>query len=102
MRVRAFLTVVVLAGLAVAQVPAPEAYDAKIKPVDREHWAFRPVRVPAVPAVADAAWVRTPIDAFVLVRLEAKGWKPAAPADPRDVLRRVYLDLTGLPPTLAE
>jgi len=77
-------------------------YDAKIKPEDRQHWAFRPVVVPAVPAVKDSGWVRNPIDAFVLARLEAKGWQPAARAEPRVLLRRLYLDLIGLPPTPAE
>ena len=102
MRVLSSVLVLVLPALATAQFPTAEQYDAKIKPKDREHWAFQPVRAPAVPPVKDAAWVRTPIDAFILARLEAKGWKPAPPAEPRAILRRVYLDLTGLPPTLAE
>ena len=55
-----------------------------------------------MPSVKDTAWVRTPIDAFILAKLEAKGWKPAPLAEPRAILRRVYLDVTGLPPTLAE
>ena len=66
------------------------------------HWAFAaPVR-PAVPAVKDAAWVRNPIDAFLLARLEAEGLKPSAPADKAALARRVTLDLTGLPPTPQE
>ncbi len=67
-----------------------------------EHWAFRPVRRPDVPAVGDRASVRTPIDAFVLARLEKAGLRPAPPADRPTLLRRVYLDLIGLPPTPAE
>jgi hypothetical protein len=67
-----------------------------------QHWAFQPVRRPAVPAVRDRAWVRTPIDAFVLARLEKAGLKPAPPADRRTLLRRAYLDLIGLPPTPEE
>jgi len=78
------------------------AYDAKIKPADRQHWAYQPVNKPAVPKVRDRSWVRNPIDAFVLAGLEEKSWRPAAPAEPRVLLRRIYLDLTGLPPTLAE
>ncbi|HZT31753.1 MAG TPA: PSD1 and planctomycete cytochrome C domain-containing protein [Bryobacteraceae bacterium] len=66
------------------------------------HWAFQPVRRPDVPEVRDRAWVRNPIDAFVLARLEARGWKPSPPAPPQVLLRRMYLDVTGLPPTLAE
>ena len=66
------------------------------------HWAFHTPVKPGVPAVKNRAWVRNPIDAFVLSKLEAKGWKPAARASDADLLRRVYLDLTGLPPTVAE
>jgi hypothetical protein len=67
-----------------------------------QHWAFQPVRRPAVPVVRDRAWVRTPIDAFVLARLEKASLKPSSPADRRTLLRRVYLDLIGLPPTPEE
>jgi len=68
----------------------------------QNHWAFRPPQRPAVPVVRDAGWVRTPVDAFVLARLEKKGMAPAPPADRRTLLRRVYLDLVGLPPTPGE
>jgi Protein of unknown function (DUF1549) len=102
MRVLAVPAALVLPALAAAQFPAPAEYDARIKPKDRTHWAFQPVRPPAVPAVKDAAWVRTPIDAFIRAKLEAKDLAPAPPAPPRAILRRVYLHLTGLPPTLAE
>src|SRR5207245_856117 len=47
-------------------------------------------------------WVGNPIDAFVLARLQARGWKPAAAAEPRALMRRLYFDLNGLPPTAAE
>ena len=57
---------------------------------------------PAVPAVKDARWGKSPIDAFILQKLEAKGLKPAAPADPRTLLRRITFDLIGLPPTPKE
>src|SRR4051812_12460141 len=52
-------------------------YDARVKAEDREHWAFLPVEEPEVPAVKNSAWVRNPIDAFVLAQLEAQGWTPA-------------------------
>ncbi|MBI3881690.1 MAG: PSD1 domain-containing protein [Verrucomicrobia bacterium] len=68
----------------------------------REHWAFKPVAKPAVPAVKDKSWVKNPVDAFVLAKLEAKGMKPSEPADKRTLLRRVCYDLTGLPPTPQE
>ena len=68
----------------------------------RKHWAFQPVVDAAVPDVKDAAWPLDPLDRFVLARLDAKGLKPVADADRYTWLRRVSLDLTGLPPTPAE
>ena len=61
-------------------------------------WAFQKLESPAVPTFADS-WARTPIDAFVLQKLKAQGLRPAAEADPATLVRRVYLDLHGLPPT---
>jgi len=66
------------------------------------HWAYRPVERPEVPEVADATWVRNPIDAFVLAQLEAAGVAPAPEADRPTLIRRLYLDLIGLPPTPEE
>ncbi|HYP12477.1 MAG TPA: DUF1549 domain-containing protein, partial [Bryobacteraceae bacterium] len=67
-----------------------------------EHWAFKaPVR-PTVPAVLSKAWIRNPIDAFILSKLEKNGLTPAGPADKRTLIRRVSLDITGLPPSPAE
>jgi hypothetical protein len=68
----------------------------------RAHWAYQPVKKPAVPAVKNAAWVRTPIDAFILAQLEAKGMQPSPPATREALLRRVTFDLIGLPPTTEE
>jgi hypothetical protein len=66
------------------------------------HWAYiKPVKAP-VPQVKDKKWVTNPIDAFVLQQIEAKNWKPSPEADKGTLLRRLSLDLTGLPPTLAE
>lgn len=65
-------------------------------------WAFEAPKEPAVPAVKQHGWIRSPIDAFLLAPLEAKGLKPAAPADKRTLIRRASYDLTGLPPTVAE
>ncbi len=66
------------------------------------HWAFTPPRRPAVPAVKNSSWVANPIDAFILARLETEGLKPSAEADRVTLLRRLSLDLIGLPPTPAE
>ncbi len=62
------------------------------------HWAFIKPERPALPAVKNAKWVRNPIDAFVLARLEAQGLAPAPEADRRTLARRLSLDLLGLPP----
>ena len=71
-------------------------------PQDREYWAFQEVKRPEIPKVQDAKWVRNPIDAFILARLEAKGLRPAPPADRISLLRRATYDLTGLPATPQE
>jgi len=62
------------------------------------HWSFLPPKRPEVPTVKNPSWVRNPIDAFILARLEAEGLSPAAEADRRTLARRLALDLTGLPP----
>jgi len=66
------------------------------------HWAFECVRKPDLPRVPDGAWPRNEIDAFVLSRLEREGLSPSPEASRETILRRVALDLTGLPPVLAE
>ncbi len=68
----------------------------------RQFWAFRPVHVVPPPAVKNTAWPRSDLDRYILAALEAKGLKPAAPADKRTLLRRATFDLTGLPPTPEE
>lgn len=65
----------------------------------RSHWAFQPVKQPAVPSVKHTAWPKTDVDRFILAGLEARGLKPVGDAAPAVLLRRVCFDLTGLPPT---
>jgi hypothetical protein len=65
-------------------------------------WALRPLSRPAVPAVRDQGWVRTPVDAFIMARLEAEGLRPRPEADRRILIRRLTFDLHGLPPTPEE
>jgi hypothetical protein len=66
------------------------------------HWAFVAPVKPAVPEVKDKTWPRTPIDNFVLAKLESKGIKPSPEADKETLARRVHMDLLGLPPTPEE
>ncbi|MDX1565018.1 MAG: DUF1549 domain-containing protein, partial [Phycisphaeraceae bacterium] len=68
----------------------------------RNYWAYRPVDRPEPPAVKNKSWVRNPIDAFVLARLEAAGLEPVAAADKRTLIRRATYDLIGLPPSRKE
>src|SRR5262245_54419983 len=67
-----------------------------------KHWAFLPPVRPEPPAVTDARWVRTPIDRFILARLDQAGLKPSPETDRPTLIRRMSLDLTGLPPTPAD
>jgi hypothetical protein len=67
-----------------------------------QHWAYEKPQRPNLPAVQDRAWPRNPIDYFLLARLEREGLKPLPEADRYALIRRVALDLTGLPPTLQE
>jgi len=84
--------------------PDPREGDAVAAAIaeGRRHWAFQPVVQPATPEVKANAWVRGPIDAFILAKLEEREWTPSPPASREDLLRRVTFDLTGLPPTPEE
>ena len=74
-------------------------------PSQRQHWAFvkrsRP-QAPQFSLAADRTWVKNPIDAFILARLKKEGLRPSPPADRATLIRRVYFDLIGLPPSPAE
>lgn len=95
---------IVCALVAIAsQAPADEPYGrSQFSESDREHWSYVPVKRPDVPTPKNQAWVRNPIDSFVLAGLDAAGFEPNGPADRPTLLRRVYLDLIGLAPTPAE
>jgi len=68
----------------------------------KDHWAFQPVREPSIPAVKNKRWVRSPVDAFILAKLEEKAIRPNPLADQRTLIRRATFDLIGLPPTQPE
>jgi hypothetical protein len=84
---------------AAAKEPAADTGVARAR---QSHWAFRPIRKPSIPEVHDAAWVRAPVDRFVLAGLEEHGLTPAGQADRRTLIRRATFDLTGLPPSPEE
>src|SRR5207253_8798692 len=97
------------------QMPPPKSLK-KLKPAQKEtlkkwiasgaeyqpHWSLIAPQRPELPAVKNAAWVRNPIDRFILAELEKRGLQPAPEADRRALARRLSLDLTGLPPMLEE
>ncbi len=62
-------------------------------------WSFKPLREVVAPKVKNSSWPQTRVDTFLLAKMESAKFKPAAPADPRVLIRRLYFDLTGLPPT---
>src|SRR4051794_24408510 len=82
--------------------PAPNQPARADRDAGRSHWAFRPIAEPPVPRVKDDAWPRTGVDRFILAKLESEGLSPVNDADRSTLLRRVYFDLVGLPPTPAE
>ena len=86
---------------------APWPAEHRLSPLERaaaqrKHWAFQPIGNPAPPPVQHNAWCQTPIDRFVLSRLEARQLAPSPQADRRTLIRRVSYDLTGLPPSPSE
>src|SRR5207244_11627570 len=81
--------------------PAGEVAEGPATPKSK-HWSFQPVARRTPPAVRDAAWVRNPIDRFVLARLEKEGIRPSPEADRATLIRRLSLDLLGLPPSPRE
>lgn len=83
-----------------AVVPNDQAVTA---PDARKHWAFQPIKAPAIPTVSDSRFaINNPIDSFVATKLSDKGLSSAPKADRRTLIRRAYFDLIGLPPTAAD
>lgn len=83
-----------------AGAKAPDSEKSLIEVAAKSrHWSFQPIRKANPPLVKDTSWGRNPIDAFILSKLESQGMAPSACADKNTLLRRVCLDLTGLPPS---
>ncbi|HEV8003277.1 MAG TPA: DUF1549 domain-containing protein, partial [Planctomycetaceae bacterium] len=80
----------------------PSRGDFTITDEDRRYWAFQPIGHPEPPVVGKKDWAANPIDAFILARLEEKGLAPNPPAEPRVLIRRLFFDVIGLPPTPEE
>src|SRR5947199_873755 len=97
-----FIGLILISHFGLAAAIAPGGDDSILTPQKKAHWAWHAPLRPAVPSVKQAARVHNPIDAFVLAQLEVKGLTPAPPADPATLLRRLYFDLIGLPPTPTE
>ncbi len=100
-----YFGLMILAGVANAQEQAEPVANAEpideipIDDFDREHWAYQPIVDPPIPEVRDHRWPETSIDRFILDQIEQQSLTPAPPADRLTLLRRVYFDLIGLPPT---
>ena len=98
----AFRVLLLMVGLLVplvyGAVSSKKPPDERFTSYQLKHWAFQKVQRPEVPEIRNAKWVRNPIDAFVLAKLEAKGLDPSPRADKITLVRRAYFDLIGLPP----
>jgi len=91
----------VFVGFALA-VPAFAGPPAMSFDEAKRHWAYQPIIAPTLPSVKLRDWPATAVDQFILTKLEANKLRPSPPADRRTLLRRVYYDLIGLPPTVQE
>ena len=96
------LVTTAVVGLALTAGIVYTAESDTFTPAQRSYWAFQPVKKSPVPAVKNQQWVKTPIDSFVLAKLEEAGLQPNPPADRLTLLRRATIDMTGLPPTQEE
>lgn len=86
-------------------VPAKDHKTLEETPIteaDRDHWSFQPIKRAAPPKVKNSKWGRTPIDRFILAQLESEELQPANDADRTTLVRRLYFDVIGLPPTPEE
>ncbi|MFN3325233.1 MAG: PSD1 and planctomycete cytochrome C domain-containing protein [Bryobacteraceae bacterium] len=82
-----------------ASAPRTANHGPALTPEQRAFWSFQPVRRPTPPQVKNESWIRTPVDRFILARLEQEGLRPVQTADRRTLIRRMSFDLLGLPPS---
>jgi hypothetical protein len=73
--------------------------DTPSAPTGKAHWAYQPIKAPAIPHPPHESWAHNDVDRFILAKIEANGLEPNPPADKRTLIRRVYYDLIGLPPS---
>jgi hypothetical protein len=99
---KALLTAWIAAGAPWTSGPIDPLRYSSERRAGYDWWSLQPVRQPALPRVKRKEWIRNPIDAFVLAKLEAVGLAPSPPASATELIRRVTYDLTGLPPTPEE
>ena len=90
------------AKVVVAETKAAPKSTREFTDEEKKFWAYQPLANPAAPKVKNSAWVKSPVDAFILAKLEEKNLTPAPPADKLTLLRRATYDLTGLPPSESE
>ena len=83
-------------------VSSPRRSEMVVRDEDRNHWSFRKLQSVALPEISEGAWVRAPVDLLVRKTQEWKGLTPSMPADARTLIRRLYLDVIGLPPNLIQ
>jgi hypothetical protein len=94
----ALIAVLVSNAIGAEPQAAPvDPWQARVE-AGRHSWAFSAPREPAIPVIEDASWCKSPVDRFILAKLEERGLRPAPPADKRTLIRRAYFDLIGLPP----
>ncbi|MEC7882449.1 MAG: DUF1549 domain-containing protein, partial [Verrucomicrobiota bacterium] len=85
-----------------AEQSAGRAGDSSPNSAGMDFWSFQPIKHPSLPSVQNQSWVQSPVDNFILAKLESVGLAPAVPASKRELLRRLTVNLTGLLPSLEE
>ncbi len=96
------ISVLAISCVGVSSAQQIDLDEAEITAIDRDHWSYRPVARPPIPDVDFVNWAKTDIDRFILARLESQGLQVTTQADRSTLIRRLYLDVTGLPPAAGQ